>query len=374
MQMKRLSAAFAVLLAAVAGVVYAAGGFDRLKDTVKLGQGTASDKVLEFDVGASPNPKLTGLGAGTGITSTVNFSLLDRGQLKLDESTTNGANYVALRAPATLAADTTYTLPADGANGALMQTDGAGTLSWFAGGALNTLLHGAGVTSSPTWSAVVNADVDAAAAIARTKIAAGTADHVVINDGSGALSSEAALSPARGGTGVVNDAAATLTRSGAYDLALTTTAATSLTLPTAGTVLSVTATGSGGSASLGAFGTCASASAPVGSVSYVKYSDNTMHMTGHYGVTTNSSNASCTTSIDITLPVSFSAAPVATCSAGGRNASAAGIAYGMACKIASNFNTYPAAGRIVILADAPVANASGNFQFIDIWLDAWGSY
>lgn len=47
---------------------------------------------------------------------------------------------------------------------------------------------------------IVDADVSASAAISRTKIANGTASHVVINDGSGTLSSEASLSMGRGGT------------------------------------------------------------------------------------------------------------------------------------------------------------------------------
>jgi hypothetical protein len=42
-------------------------------------------------------------------------------------------------------------------------------------------------------SNVVNADVDAAAAIARSKLASGSNNHVIINDGSGVLSSEAVL-------------------------------------------------------------------------------------------------------------------------------------------------------------------------------------
>jgi len=50
-------------------------------------------------------------------------------------------------------------------------------------------------------TSIVNADIGAAAAIARSKIAAGTASHVVIHDGSGLLSSEAALAITRGGTG-----------------------------------------------------------------------------------------------------------------------------------------------------------------------------
>lgn len=48
---------------------------------------------------------------------------------------------------------------------------------------------------------IVNADIAAAAAIARTKIASGTASHVIINDGSGVLSSEATLAKVRGGAG-----------------------------------------------------------------------------------------------------------------------------------------------------------------------------
>ncbi len=52
--------------------------------------------------------------------------------------------------------------------------------------------------------AIVNADINANAAIARTKVANGTADHVVINNGSGTLSSEAQLAKARGGTGADN--------------------------------------------------------------------------------------------------------------------------------------------------------------------------
>lgn len=48
---------------------------------------------------------------------------------------------------------------------------------------------------------VVDADISATAAIARTKIASGTANHVLINDGTGVMSSEAQLAVSRGGTG-----------------------------------------------------------------------------------------------------------------------------------------------------------------------------
>lgn len=48
---------------------------------------------------------------------------------------------------------------------------------------------------------ISNASIKTGAAIARNKLAAGTANHVIINDGSGVLSSEAALNITRGGTG-----------------------------------------------------------------------------------------------------------------------------------------------------------------------------
>lgn len=62
---------------------------------------------------------------------------------------------------------------------------------------------GVGKVAAGVWSAstIVNADVSATAAIARSKLASGTANQVVINDGSGVLSSEAQLNVSRGGTG-----------------------------------------------------------------------------------------------------------------------------------------------------------------------------
>lgn len=49
---------------------------------------------------------------------------------------------------------------------------------------------------------IKNANIDASADIARTKIASGTASRVVVNDGAGALAELAQLTPALGGTGL----------------------------------------------------------------------------------------------------------------------------------------------------------------------------
>ena len=57
------------------------------------------------------------------------------------------------------------------------------------------------ITADVTALSITNSHVSATAAIARSKIASGSANHVVINDGSGNLSSEANLAVSRGGTG-----------------------------------------------------------------------------------------------------------------------------------------------------------------------------
>lgn len=57
------------------------------------------------------------------------------GAMRLAELATNGTNTVGLSAPNALAADVTWKLPgADGTNGQALVTDGAGNLSWGAGG------------------------------------------------------------------------------------------------------------------------------------------------------------------------------------------------------------------------------------------------
>lgn len=90
--------------------------------------------------------------------------------------------------------------------------DSATTSKWIAGevGSLvevATVSHSQTLTNksidadSNTITNIENADIKAAAAIARSKIASGTINHVLINDGAGAISSEAQLSNTRGGTG-----------------------------------------------------------------------------------------------------------------------------------------------------------------------------
>lgn len=57
-----------------------------------------------------------------------------------------------------------------------------------------------------TLSNIDNADIKSSAAIVRSKLASGSNNHVVINDGSGVMSSEATLAKTRGGTAADNTA------------------------------------------------------------------------------------------------------------------------------------------------------------------------
>ena len=52
------------------------------------------------------------------------------GSLKLNEGTTNGTNYVALKSPNSLSANVTYTLPAAASAGDFLTTNSSGDLSW----------------------------------------------------------------------------------------------------------------------------------------------------------------------------------------------------------------------------------------------------
>ena len=66
-----------------------------------------------------------------GGTLTGNVILDNQVDARFREATANGTNYVGFQAPATIAADVLWTLPAtDGTSNQVLKTDGAGTLSW----------------------------------------------------------------------------------------------------------------------------------------------------------------------------------------------------------------------------------------------------
>lgn len=73
------------------------------------------------------------------------------GEIRLQERRTNGQNYVGLKAPQSVATNTTWTLPdADGTSGQCLDTNGSGILAWHT-------CSGERMVSDYNWSQVVGA-------------------------------------------------------------------------------------------------------------------------------------------------------------------------------------------------------------------------
>ena len=71
----------------------------------------------------------------TANTTSVNLIIDNQKEVRFRETTANGTNYVGLKAPASLSADLTYTLPsADGTSGQFLSTNGSGVLSFASAG------------------------------------------------------------------------------------------------------------------------------------------------------------------------------------------------------------------------------------------------
>lgn len=107
---------------------------------------------------------------------------------------TSSGETVKLTVPSNPTADNVeYQLPDVATNDVLVSNNSSSTFT-------NKTFDADGTGNSIT--NIENADIKTGAAIARNKLASGTASHVIINDGSGVFSSEAQLATSRGGTGV----------------------------------------------------------------------------------------------------------------------------------------------------------------------------
>ncbi len=121
----KISLALSAFIAVIATVAYAAG-FDQIASGyLKIGNGSASTKTLEFNVGNTTNdPILTG--------DTSNNVSLSAASLRWLERPANGANYVELNVPAAMSGNVAFTLPtaAAGVNGAVLTATTAGVMSF----------------------------------------------------------------------------------------------------------------------------------------------------------------------------------------------------------------------------------------------------
>ena len=97
----------------VIGGEYFSTMLDHVHGTVTASSGVITDSNLAVD------QWIIGNATGTG------------GTLKLNEGTSNGSNFIALKAPNSVTSTTTFTLPdGDGATGQFLKTDGSGNLDF----------------------------------------------------------------------------------------------------------------------------------------------------------------------------------------------------------------------------------------------------
>jgi hypothetical protein len=97
---------------------------------------STTGKLIQNSTGAT----LDDTGAPT-FTGSVNVAgtAAAAADMKLYEDTDNGTNYIGLQAPASVATSTTFVLPdADGSSGQILQTDGAGNLSFVTNSGITT--------------------------------------------------------------------------------------------------------------------------------------------------------------------------------------------------------------------------------------------
>ena len=93
---------------------------------------STTGKLLQNSTGATLSD--TGAAVFTGALDVLGNSTAGS-NLKLYEDTDNGTNYVSFKAPDTIAANVTWTLPsADGTSAQVLSTNGSGTLSWATAG------------------------------------------------------------------------------------------------------------------------------------------------------------------------------------------------------------------------------------------------
>ena len=112
------------IVAATTSVVGAVQLSDSTSTTSSVLAATPTAVKAAYDLADAALPKAGG-------TLTGNVILDNQVDARFREATANGTNYVGFQAPASIAADVLWTLPAtDGTAGQVISTDGSGALSW----------------------------------------------------------------------------------------------------------------------------------------------------------------------------------------------------------------------------------------------------
>jgi hypothetical protein len=135
---------------------------DSTSSTSTTKAATPASVKAAYDLAAAALPAAGG-------TLTGNVILDNQVDARFREATANGTNYVGFQAPATIAADVLWTLPAtDGTVGQVLKTDGSGTLDWVSPSVSGPILEnqqiiGASYTLSTGYNGVSAGPVTVAA-------------------------------------------------------------------------------------------------------------------------------------------------------------------------------------------------------------------
>ena len=132
------------IVAATTSVIGAVQLSDSTSTTSSVLAATPTAVKAAYDLAAAALPLAGG-------TLTGNVILDNQVDARFREATANGTNYVGFQAPATIAADVLWTLPAtDGTAGQVISTNGSGTLSWATGGVGDVTLTGTQTLTNKT--------------------------------------------------------------------------------------------------------------------------------------------------------------------------------------------------------------------------------
>ena len=132
------------IVAATTSVVGAVQLSDSISTTSSVLAATPTAVKAAYDLADAALPKAGG-------TLTGNVILDNQVDARFREATANGTNYVGFQAPATIAADVLWTLPAtDGTAGQVISTNGTGTLSWATAGTGDVTLTGTQTLTNKT--------------------------------------------------------------------------------------------------------------------------------------------------------------------------------------------------------------------------------
>lgn len=179
--------------------------FDTIDTQMQLNKTTGDDHIADTSAAHAASAISSDAGDNVCTSATDVQAFLDC--LDTNVNTLVGGGAVDLTSTQTITGDKTFngttTFGSTVDINSSVTISGSTTLEALSTGVVHS--NASGVLSSST---IVNADVNASAAIARSKLGTGTADYVVINSGTGAFSEEAQLDVSRGGTGIDASAAA----------------------------------------------------------------------------------------------------------------------------------------------------------------------